>query len=154
MTRPERLTLLDRHGEGLPLKTQAELLGLNRSGLYYQPLAPSAEEVALKHRIDELYTLASFLRLAPHHRHLTEGGLAAESQGSTKAHAGDGYPGDSSGAEPEQTPQRPPGLSLPVERLGRLPSRIRCGASTLPISVWLRAGSIWWRCSTGSPVMW
>ncbi len=38
------------------MSTQAELLSLNRSGLYYQPVAPSAEEVALKHRIDELYT--------------------------------------------------------------------------------------------------
>jgi putative transposase len=38
------------------VSTQAELLSLNRSGLYYQPVAPSAEEVMLKHRIDELYT--------------------------------------------------------------------------------------------------
>src|SRR5258708_38643476 len=35
---------------------QAELLSLNRSSLYYQPQPPSAAEVALKHRIDELYT--------------------------------------------------------------------------------------------------
>ena len=35
---------------------QAELLSLNRSGLYYQPVPPSPEEVALKHRIDEIYT--------------------------------------------------------------------------------------------------
>ncbi len=35
---------------------QAELLSLNRSSLYYQPQPPSAQEVALKHRIDELYT--------------------------------------------------------------------------------------------------
>jgi putative transposase len=40
----------------LPVKTQAELLTLNRSGLYYQPVPPSAEEVALKHRIDEIST--------------------------------------------------------------------------------------------------
>ena len=40
----------------LPVRTQAELLSLNRSGLYYQPALPSAEEVALKHRIDEVYT--------------------------------------------------------------------------------------------------
>jgi putative transposase len=39
---------------------QAELLGLNRSGLYYRPLAPSPEEIALKHRIDELYTLRPY----------------------------------------------------------------------------------------------
>ena len=38
------------------LKTQAELLSLNRSGLYYQPAPPSAEDVAIKHRIDEIYT--------------------------------------------------------------------------------------------------
>jgi putative transposase len=38
------------------LKTQAALLSLNRSGLYYQPCPPSAEEVAIKHRIDEIYT--------------------------------------------------------------------------------------------------
>ena len=38
------------------MSTQAELLSLNRSGLYYQPVPPSAEEVALKHRIDEIYT--------------------------------------------------------------------------------------------------
>lgn len=44
----------------MPLKSQAELLCLNRSGLYYRPLAPSPEEVALKHRIDELYTRCPF----------------------------------------------------------------------------------------------
>lgn len=35
---------------------QASLLGLNRSSLYHQPVPPSAEEAALKHRIDEVYT--------------------------------------------------------------------------------------------------
>lgn len=60
MTRAERLQLLDRSDGSLPLKTQAELLGLNRSGLYYRPLAPSPEEIALKHRIDELYTRCPF----------------------------------------------------------------------------------------------
>ncbi len=44
----------------MTIKSQAELLGLNRSGLYYRPLAPTAEEIALKHRIDELYTLRPY----------------------------------------------------------------------------------------------
>ena len=35
---------------------QAKLLSLNRSSLYYQPQQPSATEVGIKHRIDELYT--------------------------------------------------------------------------------------------------
>jgi putative transposase len=44
----------------MPITSQAELLSLNRSGLYYRALSPSPEEVALKHRIDELYTLRPF----------------------------------------------------------------------------------------------
>jgi putative transposase len=48
--------LLDREAGELSVRVQAGLLGLNRSSLYYQPVPPSAEEVALKHRIDELYT--------------------------------------------------------------------------------------------------
>lgn len=40
----------------LPLGVQAGLLGLSRSSLYYHPRSPSPSEVALKHRIDELYT--------------------------------------------------------------------------------------------------
>ncbi len=50
------MALIDWSAAELTLKTQAELLSLNRSGLYYQPVPPSPEEIALKHRIDELYT--------------------------------------------------------------------------------------------------
>lgn len=60
MNKQERLALLDRDDGSLPIRSQAELLSLNRSGLYYRPLTPSSEEVALKHRIDELYTLRPF----------------------------------------------------------------------------------------------
>jgi putative transposase len=42
------------------VSTQARLLHLNRSSLYYQPRPPSAEEVALKHRIDEIFTQCPF----------------------------------------------------------------------------------------------
>jgi len=45
----------------MPLKTQAELLSLSRSSLYYVPVGPSAREIAIKHRIDELYTVHPFL---------------------------------------------------------------------------------------------
>lgn len=44
----------------LSLKRQAALLSLSRASLYYQPLPPSAEEIAIKHRIDELYTAHPF----------------------------------------------------------------------------------------------
>lgn len=54
------MALIERESATFPLKTQAELLGLSRASLYYQPLPPSAEEIAIKHRIDELYTAHPF----------------------------------------------------------------------------------------------
>lgn len=51
---------MERKGSELSIKTQAELLGLNRTGLYYRPVPPSPEEVAIKHRIDEIYTAYPF----------------------------------------------------------------------------------------------
>ncbi len=50
------MALVDRtHGE-LSLSAQTQLLGLNRTSLYYQPVPPSEEEILLKHRIAKLYT--------------------------------------------------------------------------------------------------
>jgi len=56
LTRTERLRLLERADAELPLLAQTALLSLNRTSLYYTPVAPSPQEVALKHRIDKLYT--------------------------------------------------------------------------------------------------
>lgn len=42
------------------MSTQAELLSLNRTGLYYQPVGPSAAEIDAKRRIDEIYTRFPF----------------------------------------------------------------------------------------------
>ena len=44
----------------LPVSVQCELLGVSRSSLYYRPVGPSALELALKRRIDELYTAFPF----------------------------------------------------------------------------------------------
>jgi putative transposase len=60
LSRTERLALVEWDGGELSLKRQAELLGLSRSSLYYQPIEPSAEEVKLKHRIDEIFTRYPF----------------------------------------------------------------------------------------------
>jgi putative transposase len=51
---------VDRDHPDLSLKNQAALLSLSRASLYYQPVLLSAEEVAIKHRIDELYTAHPF----------------------------------------------------------------------------------------------
>jgi putative transposase len=52
--------MVEQQADALALSTQAELLGISRSSLYYQPTPPAPEEVALKHRIDELYTAHPF----------------------------------------------------------------------------------------------
>jgi putative transposase len=55
------------------LRRQCELLGLNRSGLYYRPTAESDENLALMRRLDEQYTRTpcyGVLRMAAYLRSL------------------------------------------------------------------------------------
>lgn len=52
--------MVNRDEDALPLTTQADLLSISRRSLYYQPVPPPPEEVAIKHRIDELYTAHPF----------------------------------------------------------------------------------------------
>ncbi|WP_156130616.1 IS3 family transposase [Paenibacillus durus] len=61
LSRAERLLLVEYGNAELSIQTQADLLSLNRSSLYYKPVPPSPEEIRLKHRIDELYTRHSFM---------------------------------------------------------------------------------------------
>jgi len=89
----ERAILVERENSDIPLTQQAELLGISRSSIYYQPREPSVEEIAIKHRIDELYTEYPFYgsrRIAAHmqregvqinrkavQRHMREMGIVA-----------------------------------------------------------------------------
>jgi putative transposase len=50
----QRRTMVEPGAE-LSIRRQCELLGISRSGLYYEPVATSAEELALMRRIDELH---------------------------------------------------------------------------------------------------
>lgn len=88
LTREQRRKLIDWTCAEHDLKTQAELLGLNRSGLYYTPKAVSAEELAIKHKIDELHTASPFygsrkiafelgINRKAAQRHMREMGIAA-----------------------------------------------------------------------------
>ncbi len=52
--------MVERDQLALPLTIQADLLSLSRASLYYHPRLPSLEEVAIKHRIDALYTQYPF----------------------------------------------------------------------------------------------
>lgn len=51
--------MIDSQDE-LSVRSQCRLLGLDRSGLYYEPVGPDGEEIALCHRLDELYTAHPF----------------------------------------------------------------------------------------------
>lgn len=111
MSRHDRLDLLERPAQELPLSTQASLLGLNRTHLYYVPVPASDKELALKRRIDEIFTARPYygvrkitaqLRkdgcIVNHKavaRHMREMGLAAIYPGpnlSRRAHAHAVYP--------------------------------------------------------------
>jgi putative transposase len=60
LPRASRLALIEREAADLSLVVQAGLLGLSRASLYYRRILPSMEEIAIKHRIDELYTAHPF----------------------------------------------------------------------------------------------
>jgi putative transposase len=56
----ERRELVEPGHPDISLRRQCELLGMNRSGLYYRPLGESAENRALMRLIDEEYTRRPF----------------------------------------------------------------------------------------------
>jgi putative transposase len=56
MSLAERHALVEWESRPFSIGRQAELLGLNRTSLYYQPRPVSETELHLKHRIDEIHT--------------------------------------------------------------------------------------------------
>jgi putative transposase len=52
--------LVDRGPAEISIRRQCELLGVNRSGLYYEALGENAENLALMRLLDEQYTRAPF----------------------------------------------------------------------------------------------
>jgi putative transposase len=52
--------MLEKGHSELSLKVQAELLGISYASLFYQPVPPSVRELAIKRRIDEIYTAYPF----------------------------------------------------------------------------------------------
>jgi putative transposase len=60
LSHEQRALLVEREGGEIPLTQQVELLSISRSSVSYQPKEPSPEEIAIKHRIDELYTQYPF----------------------------------------------------------------------------------------------
>jgi putative transposase len=52
--------MVEQGAEAPRLFQQCQILSLSRASLYYQPVATSAKEIAIKHRIDEIYTKHPF----------------------------------------------------------------------------------------------
>jgi putative transposase len=52
--------MLERDADEISLAKQAELLNISRSSLYYEPVGPSEQEIAIKRKIDEIYTKYPF----------------------------------------------------------------------------------------------
>jgi len=71
----DHLEVEDKAAAPLPLYRQAELLGISRSSLYYRPVGPSQREIALKNRIDEIYTQYPFYGYRRIHQQLLRDGL-------------------------------------------------------------------------------
>src|SRR6202142_247415 len=60
MNQVERLALVDHDDPALPIVAQCRLLKVARSTLYYQPVPVSADDLAVMHRMDELYLAYPF----------------------------------------------------------------------------------------------
>ena len=52
--------MLEKDNPQVSLRTQAELLGISYSSLFYQPRPPTERELSIKRRIDEVYTAWPF----------------------------------------------------------------------------------------------
>jgi hypothetical protein len=52
--------MMEKDNPDMPLKIQADLLGVSYSSLFYEPVPPSVRELAIKRRIDEIYTACPF----------------------------------------------------------------------------------------------
>ncbi len=51
---------MDRGHPEISVRRQCELLGVNRSGLYYEPVGESEENLLLMRLLDEQYTRTPF----------------------------------------------------------------------------------------------
>jgi hypothetical protein len=104
--------MIDR-GHRLALSRQAELLGISRGSLYYDPCPVSAADLAIMRRIDELhldYPFAGSRML----RDLLRGEGIAIGRERVTTHAADGARSDLSPAAHVQTRRWAQGFSLPA----------------------------------------
>jgi len=126
LSRDERRQFIERSSDELPVTTQAELLSLNRSSLYYQPQPPSATEIGIKHRIDELYTRWPFYGSRRITAHLQQEGVIINRKTVQRHMREMGIEGVSPG----------PNLSKRTQKEGVYPYLLRHITSAYPNHIW------------------
>ena len=61
MSKPDRMSMLDRKHGALSIRGQCTLLGLARSGIYRAKPAANDNDLAMMRRLDELFVAHPFL---------------------------------------------------------------------------------------------
>lgn len=126
--------MVEHDSDELSISRQAELLSLNRTSLYYTPVAVSDEEIRLRRRIDEIYTD----RPASGSRYITailrREGWPHQPQACSALYEGHGDCWRQSWSKPEQTQLSSQNLPLSVGRGKGEPSEpcLVCGYHLYP----------------------
>ena len=144
--------MLEKDHPEIPLKRQAELLGISYSSLFYEPVPPSLRELAIKRRIDEIYTACPFygsrkiaVLLRP------EFGV---SRPTVQAYMREmGIFGLVPGPNTSKSTPAAPNLPVLAAKCDQPSIPITSGALTSPTSACSMAGYISPRCWTGIPAM-
>ncbi len=105
-------------GAELSVKRQCELLGLNRTGVYYTPRPIPEEDLRLMRRIDEMHLEYPVLRCAAARQAARVGGLRRRTVARDHHDAPYGHRGAVSPATDQYSSARCEDLPLPARRLG------------------------------------
>ncbi|MCW5551578.1 MAG: transposase [Verrucomicrobiae bacterium] len=125
----------------LSIRRQCELVGLSRSGFYYEPVPESAENLALMRRLDELH----LERPVYGSRRLT---ALLQREGLVNCSGCSGCCADGVEAIYPKRCLSQPGEGHRIYpyllRGWKSAVRTRCGAATSPMCRWPVASCIWW----------
>ena len=108
--------MIDREHEGLSISRQCQLIGLNRSTLYYRAVGESADTLALMRRIDGLYLEYPFYGSRQMVRPSGTRGKAGRSAPGAAADAAVGVAGDLPQATHQRREPGPSGVSVSAAR--------------------------------------
>ena len=125
--------------EQISLRRQCELLAVGRSGLYYEPVGTSAEELALMRRIDEIHLEWPFYGSRKLCEALRNEGTVVNRKHMQRLMRLMGL--ESLAPKPDTSKPSPRAPRVPVfaEKSSHFPSRIRCGRPTSRTSRWRTA---------------